>query len=106
MASSTDQHGGRIEVRTIRTTTRLNHYLDWPKVGQVCRVERVVKCGAEQRRGGAYGITSAGPEWAGAPGLVDRRGGPRRVRNRPPSVVDATAGEAGLGRLSEPPAPR
>src|SRR5260370_41916128 len=83
MASSTDQHGGRIEVRTIRTTTRLNHYLDWPKVGQVCRVERVVKCGAEQRRGVGYAITSAGPEGAGAGGLLGGLGGHSGIENRP-----------------------
>jgi hypothetical protein len=57
-------------VRTIRTTTRLNDYLDWPGVGQVCQVERVVKKGGVVTREVAYALTSVGPEWAGAAELL------------------------------------
>lgn len=31
---------GRIEIRTIQTSEMLNDYLDWPRVGQVYRLER------------------------------------------------------------------
>ncbi len=92
-ASSTDQHGGRVEVRTIRTTPRRNDYLDWPGVGQVRRIERVVKCGGEERRETAYGITSAGPEWAGAAELLACWRGHWGIENRLHGVRDVTLGE-------------
>ncbi len=39
-ASTIDRGHGRIEKRTIQTSTLLNDYLDWPSVGQVYRLER------------------------------------------------------------------
>lgn len=39
-ASTLDRGHGRIEKRTIQTSTLLNDYLDWPSVGQVYRLER------------------------------------------------------------------
>jgi hypothetical protein len=80
-------------VRTLWTTTRLNDYLDWPQVGQVCRVERVVKCGGQERREVAYAITSAGPEWAGAAALLDCWRGHWGIENRLHWVRDVTFGE-------------
>ena len=35
-----DKGHGRLEKRTITTTTSLNHHVDWPGVKQVCRVVR------------------------------------------------------------------
>ena len=35
-----DKGHGRLEKRTITTTTALNHHSDWPGVKQVCRVVR------------------------------------------------------------------
>lgn len=35
-----DKGHGRIERRTLTSTTVLNDYLDWPGVQQVCRIER------------------------------------------------------------------
>ncbi len=80
-------------MRTIRTTTRLNDYLDWPGVGQVCRIERVVKCGGEERREVADAITSAGPEWAGAAELLGWWRGHWGIENRLHWVRDVTLGE-------------
>jgi hypothetical protein len=80
-------------VRTVRTTTRLNDYLDWPKVGQVCRVERLVKCGGQEQREVAYAITSAGPEWAGAAALLAGWRGHWGIENRLHWVRDVTFGE-------------
>jgi predicted transposase YbfD/YdcC len=46
-----DKGHGRIERRTLTSTTVLNSYLDWPGVEQVCRIERErrtsVKCETE-----------------------------------------------------------
>ena len=82
------RHGGRVEVRTIRTTTRLNGYLDWPDVGQVCRLERVVRRGGKEAREIAYAITSAGPEWADAEALLGWWRGHWGIENQVHWVLD------------------
>jgi hypothetical protein len=65
---------GRLEKRTIQTSSMLNDYLDWPGLGQVYRLERkfdwvrqgkVFKTSCEIE----YGITS----------LSDRQASPARV---------------------------
>jgi hypothetical protein len=85
--------GGRIERRTIQTTTRLNDYLDWPGVGQVCRLERVVRRDGVESREVAYAITSVGPEWAGAAELLGWWRGHWGIENRLHWVRDVTLGE-------------
>lgn len=62
-------------------------------MGQVCRIERVVKCGGETRRETAYGITSAGPEWVGAVELLACWRGHWGIENRLHWVRDVTLGE-------------
>ena len=44
-ARSVDKGHGRLEVRRLDATGRLNDYVDWPGLGQVCRIhrERTVK---------------------------------------------------------------
>lgn len=55
---SRSRHGDRHEVRTLRASERLNDYLDWPHLGQVCAVERVItRKGAATRETG-YAVTS------------------------------------------------
>ena len=59
------QHG-RLESRSIWTTTRLNHYLDFPAVGQAFVIERM---SIEKKTGKVstetvYGVTSHSPESA------------------------------------------
>ena len=39
-ASTIEKGHGRIERRTLTSTTRLNSHLDWPHVGQVCQIQR------------------------------------------------------------------
>lgn len=39
-ASTIEKGHGRIERRTLTSTTRLNSHLDWPHVGQVCQIKR------------------------------------------------------------------
>jgi predicted transposase YbfD/YdcC len=57
---------GRIEVRTLTTSSQLNDFLDWPFLQQVFRVERTItiqKTG-KTRREVVYGITSLSAEQA------------------------------------------
>ena len=59
---------GRLESRSIWTSTRLNDYLDFPFVGQVFAIQRHVtdkKTGKESKEM-AYGITSHSPDSANA----------------------------------------
>jgi hypothetical protein len=92
-AKTIGRYGGRVETRTIQTTTRLNGYLDWPDVGQVCRVERVVKRDGKETREVAYALTSAGPAWADAATVLDWWRGHWGIENRVHWVRDVTMGE-------------
>lgn len=60
MATTTNKRHGRIEQRTIMTSTQLNTYLDWPHVAQVFRIERIVHHahGKGKTRHVVYGLTS------------------------------------------------
>ena len=62
-------------------------------MGQVCRLERVVKRGGKETREVAYAITSAGPEWADAGTLLDWWRGHWGIENRVHWVRDVTLGE-------------
>ena len=62
-------------------------------MGQVCRVERVVKAGGAETREVAYAITSAGPEWADAEALLGYWRGHWGIENRLHYVRDVTPGE-------------
>src|SRR6516165_8063314 len=63
-ASRIDKGHGRRERRTIRTTTWLNDYLDWPSVKQVFHLRRERTIRGETTIEDAYGITSLTPEKA------------------------------------------
>ncbi len=41
---TTEKQAGRIEERTLTTSSLLNDYLDWPHLGQVFKLERRVTC--------------------------------------------------------------
>jgi len=59
---------GRIEQRSIWTSTRLNHYLDFPGVGQVFAIERQVieKKSGKTSTETVFGLTSHTPQTADA----------------------------------------
>jgi len=67
-AVSVDSGHGRIETRKIWTSTELNHYLDFPHVGQAFVIEResIDKKTGKVSKETAYGITSCPPEHASA----------------------------------------
>jgi predicted transposase YbfD/YdcC len=58
---------GRLEKRTLYSTTLLNEYLDWPHVAQVFRLERLVYHDPDLQRATlhiVYGLTSLAPHRA------------------------------------------
>ena len=92
-ATTVEKGHGRRERRTLRATTALNGYLDWPGVGQVGKVESVVqrdgKCATETR----YFITSVPRRAAGAEGLLRWSRGHWSIENRSHYVRDVSMGE-------------
>lgn len=65
-ATTTSKGHGRLEVRTLTTSSQLNDFLDWPFLQQVFKLERfitIVKTG-RTRHETVYGITSLSAEQA------------------------------------------
>ncbi len=63
--STTDRQRGRLEVRTLRTTTALNHYLtSMPSVGQVAELTRTVTSHGTTHREVVFFVTSRPPRRA------------------------------------------
>jgi predicted transposase YbfD/YdcC len=72
MAVQVKKGHGRIEKRTILTSTELNEYLeDWPGLAQVFRVETIVWCAALHTRHIRYGFTSLCPHQAGPERILE-----------------------------------
>ena len=74
---------GRIETRNIWTTTALNHYLDFPHVGQAFAIERISinKKTGQISRELLYGITSRSPQQADARRLLEINRGHWAIEN-------------------------
>jgi predicted transposase YbfD/YdcC len=72
MAVKVEKGHGRIEKRTLMTSTLLNDYLEWPCLAQVFRVEKVIwhDQAARYTRQITYGITSLSPDRAGPERLL------------------------------------
>jgi predicted transposase YbfD/YdcC len=87
------RHGGRQEVRRLWASTALNHYLQWPQVGQVCKLEREVTCKGKSTREVAYAITSLSPQKAGAKRLLEVWRGHWHIENGLHWVRDVVYGE-------------
>ena len=84
---------GRIEIRRIRTTTRLTGYLDWPGAQQVCLLERVRRSKGKETTETVCAITSLGPESASASRLLAIARGHWEIENRLHWVRDMSLGE-------------
>lgn len=84
-----------MEIRKIQTSTLLNDFVNFPHVGQVARVERII----EQSKSGkvrtevVYLITSLSPEEAGPERLLALNRGHWEIENRVHWVRDVTFGE-------------
>lgn len=87
-----NRHGGRRERRRLWATGVLNGYLDWPGVGQVCRVESLVREKGKSRKEVRCVITSLGDE-VSAGKLLEYVRGHWEIENRLHWVRDVTLGE-------------
>jgi len=65
-ATATNKGHGRIEVRTLTTSSQLNDFLDWPFLQQVFQIERFITISktGKTRRETIYGVTSLSAEQA------------------------------------------
>jgi predicted transposase YbfD/YdcC len=81
---------GRIETRKIWTTAELNHYLDFPYVGQAFLIERdsIDKKTGEHSRDIAYGITSRNPAQANAQRVLHVNRGHWSIENSCHYIID------------------
>jgi hypothetical protein len=88
-----DKGHGRRERRTLKVTTALNEYLDWPGVAQVGQVERVVEQDGKISHEIRYFITSVPRQLGGASRLLVWGRGHWSIENRSHYVRDVTLGE-------------
>ena len=86
---------GRVETRTLESSTVLDGWLDRPGVGQVLRrtCERVRVATGEVEEETTYAVTSLGPERAGPQELGGYWRGHWGIENRVHYVRDVTMGE-------------
>ncbi len=90
MYQTVDKGHGRVETRSIQTSTVLNGYLDFPHCGQVFRLEReriFLKTG-EVERETVHGITSLTPDRADRVRLLSLNRGHWSIENRSHYVRD------------------
>lgn len=92
-ATTCNRHGDRWEIRQLQATDALNDYLDWPEVGQVCRITRRVPGPAKTPPAVRYGITSLDGRVGPAALLRCVRGHAIGELNRLHYVRDVTLGE-------------
>jgi Transposase DDE domain len=88
-----DKGHGRRERRTLKATTALNEYLNWPGVGQVGQLESAVEQDGKVSHETRYFITSAPPDLGGASQLLVWGRGHWSIENRTHYVRDVTFGE-------------
>ncbi len=90
---SRGRHGDRWEERHLLASAALNEYLDWPGLGQVCRIERKVRQKGKERSQVSYAITSLKPDRASPQRLQNLWRGHWGIENRLNWVRDVTMGE-------------
>jgi len=86
-------HGRTHDRRHLVASTDLNHYLDWPGVAQVFRLERTWREHGQEKRALHYGFTSLPPDHAAAARLLALRRGHWQIENRLHRSKDVTLGE-------------
>ncbi len=84
---------GRRERRTLKATTALNEYLDWPGVAQVGQVESEVVKDGKTTHETRYFITSVSRAVADAAQLLQWARGHWSIENRSHYVRDVTMSE-------------
>jgi predicted transposase YbfD/YdcC len=94
VASASSKGHGRLERRTITTTTWLNEYLsDWPGVAQVFRLERRRKAKGREDVEVVYGITHLNESAADAEMLLEYTRGHWGIENGSHHTRGVTLGE-------------
>jgi hypothetical protein len=88
-----DKGHGRLERRTLKATTALNDYLDWPGVAQVGQVHSEVVRDGQAAQETRYFVTSVSRPVAGAAELLIWARGHWSVENRSHYVRDVTLSE-------------
>ncbi|MBX3439028.1 MAG: ISAs1 family transposase [Planctomycetaceae bacterium] len=92
--STIEKGHGRVERRTLTSTTALNQHLNWPGVQQVCRLERERTIRGQRTSEVAYYVTSLPRSRAGAEQLLRLcRGHWGTIENRLHYVRDEALGE-------------
>ena len=84
---------GREELRLLRCSLALVDYSDWPELGYVCTVQRVVTRHGKTTYEQAYAVTSLTPERITAAGLQTLWRGHWGIENRLHWIRDETFGE-------------
>ncbi len=92
-AQTTDKGHGRVEIRSIRVSSELKGYSDWPGLEQVFEIRRRWYAKGEWREEVRYGVTSL-PATVGIPErLLKLKRGHWTIENRLHYVKDVTMGE-------------
>lgn len=92
-AQTTDKGHGRLEIRSIRVSSELKGYSDWPGLDQVFEIRRQWYSKGEWREEVRYGVTSL-PATVGIPQrLLKFKRGHWTIENRLHYVKDVTMGE-------------
>jgi DDE family transposase len=92
-ASELSKGHGRLEKRTLRTTTLLNDYLDWPSVGQVFWLRRERTVQGKTTVEDLYGLSSLPRAEAPAGRLLELLRAHWQIENGLHYVRDVTLGE-------------
>lgn len=92
-AQTTDKGHGRLEIRTIRVSSELKGYSDWPGLEQVFEIRRQWKYKGEWREAVLYGITSLPATIAIPERLLKIKRGHWTIENPLHYVKDVTMGE-------------
>jgi len=103
-ATTLDKGHGRRERRTLKATTALNEYLDWPGVAQVGQVESEVVKDGKTTHEARYFVTSVSRVVGDAGQLLKWVRGHWSIENRSHYVRDVTMGEdsSRIRKLSGP----
>ncbi len=90
-----ERNRGRLEKRTLESSSTLSVYVDWPGIGQVMRrrYERIVLRTGEVSSEITYGITDMPITQVGAPQLEQLWRGHWAIENKVHRVRDVTMGE-------------
>src|SRR3954469_7944381 len=91
--TTVDKGHGRRERRTLRATTALNAYLDWPGVAQVGQIDSEVVRDGKASREVRYFVTSVSRSRAGAAVLLGWARGHWSIENGSHYVRDVSLGE-------------